>query len=317
MLKKSEKLKLGVVFLSMLVLSALPAAEETEGNAEEGAAPKEKRSSVYSVFVNVAAEDFYFPLFGLVNIARGDQRVPQFGLININGGTLRSGQMGLFNTAGRNLLGLQLGLANAAGGELRGAQMGLANFAFKGVRGVQLGLANISTKSIRGMQFGLFNYADSAEGGVPVGLLSVVRHGGYRALELSFAEALPVNLAFKIGTEKFYSSFIFSFYPDFKDLEIAFGFGAGSIIPVTRYFFINPEINNVTPLTLEQNFLSFTPLAGFNLGSHISIVAGPSLAYIYTIDDGDIRNPLFTIGKKFNDEHSLLLGVKAGVRIRF
>ncbi|MDR2072148.1 MAG: hypothetical protein LBP60_01760 [Spirochaetaceae bacterium] len=314
-----KKLKLCVILLSMTVLAVLPAAEEAAGGAEDGAEPKEKRTSVYSVFVNVVAEDFHFPLFGFVNIARGDQRFPQFGLVNVNARTLWPGQTGLINIAGKDIRGVQWGLANTAGGELLGVQLGLASIAARGVEGAQIGLVNISPKKVRGMQVGLFNYADSVAGGVPIGLLSIVREGGYRALELSFAETMPVNLAFKIGVEKFYSSFIVSFYPDFKDpgANLGFGFGIGSIIPVTNRFFINPELNSVTPLTLDQNFVSFTPLAGFKLGSHFSIVAGPSLTYMYTSNDSNSRAPVFTAGKKLNDEHSLLLGVKAGIRIQF
>jgi hypothetical protein len=329
--------------------------EGPEDGLEENAALEEgpeetageRKASVYSVFVNVIAEDFRFPLFGFVNIARGRQTFPQFGLVNWNTGAFKTLQAGLLNTAGGDTRGVQaglvntvrgtmegfqmglvntvtgdtsgirLGLVNTAGGKTRGFQMGLVNTAFREIQGVQLGLVN-ATKELNGLQFGLLNYADSADKGIPIALLSIVRKDGYRALELAFAETMPLNLAFKIGTEKFYNSLSLSYDPGITETRAAFGFGygIGSIVPVAKDFFFNPEINGTVTFEFKQNFVSLTPLAGFKLGSRFSIVAGPSLTYMYVQEDSDNAGPLFTIGKELSEGHSLLLGARAGLRFR-
>jgi hypothetical protein len=306
------------------------------------------KSSVYSVFVNVVSEDFRFPLIGFVNIAMGGHRIPQLGFVNWNTGAFTSLQMGFINTAGGDTRGVQaglvntvrgtmygfqaslvntvsgdtaaaqMGLVNTAGGKARGLQMGLANMAFREIRGAQFGLVN-GTKELRGLQFGLLNYSDSVEAGIPIGMLSIVRKGGYRALELSFAETMPLTLSFKIGTEKFYNSLSVSYDPGITEPRAAFGFGygVGSIIPVAKGFFVNPELNGISTFEFKQNFVSLTPLAGFRLGSRFSVVAGPSLTYMYVKEDSNNSGPLFTIGKEVADGHSLLLGVKAGIRVQF
>ncbi|MDR2211983.1 MAG: hypothetical protein LBO65_11055 [Spirochaetaceae bacterium] len=291
-------------------------AETTaDSEGDDGA---KKKHSIYSVFVNVVSEDFRVPLFGFVNIARGDHNLPQFGLANWNTGTFGSAQVGLLNTTGGDTRGAQTGLVNTIRGGLNGAQVGLVNTAAGQLSGAQVGLANI-TKELRGVQVGLINYADSAEKGLPMGLISIVRHGGYRALELSFAETMPLNMTFKIGLEKFYTSWGIAYDPDVDETKAAFGFiyGAGSIIPVTEEFFINPELNNTTTFELKQHFVSFSPQVGYKLGSHLSIVAGPSLSYMYVDDGSHNTNPVFTLGKELSNGHSLLFGVKAGIRLQF
>jgi hypothetical protein len=297
------QLKAFAVLVSLTVLPGLSAAEEAAlENTPEGKAGGEN-ASVYLVLVNVVSGDFRFPLIGLANIAQGGHSAPQIGLVNWNTGAFTS---------------LQAGLINAAGGDARGLQMGLANTAFGKIRGAQVGLINV-TQELKGLQFGFFNYAGSADGGISIGMLSIVQQGAYRALELSFAETMPLNLAFKIGTEKFYSSLSISYDSGIAEPRAAFGFGFGfgSIVPVAKDFFVNPELNNTVTLEFKQNFLSLTPLAGFKLGSRFSIVAGPSLTYMYVREDSGNSGPFFTIGREFAGGHSLLLGAKAGIRFRF
>jgi hypothetical protein len=170
----------------------------------------------------------------------------------------------------------------------------------------------------KGLQFGLFNYAGFADG-IPVGILSIVRQGGYRALELSFAETMPLNLTFKVGTEKFYRSLSISYDPGIPEPRAAFGFGFGfgSIIPVAGDFFVNPELNSTVTFEFRQNFLSLTPLAGFSVGPRFNIVAGPSLTYMHVRKGSNNSGPLFTAGREFAGGHSLLLGARAGIRFRF
>jgi hypothetical protein len=62
------------------------------------------------------------------------------------------------------------------------------------------------TNRLDGFQLGLLNYVDTIENGIPAGLISFVRNGGYKAVELSVTEIAPITFAFKTGVRKFYTS---------------------------------------------------------------------------------------------------------------
>jgi hypothetical protein len=272
---------------------------------------------------------------GFINTAAGDTNGVQAGLVNTTVGEITGFQMGLINTTTKDTTGFQMGLINTTAGDTKGFQMGLVNISVGKIESFQFGLVNAAqriagpqiglvngTKRLKGLQFGLFNYVDTIEEGVPIGLLSIVRHGGYLALEASFAEIMPLNLALKIGVEKFYSSISVSYNPRVEDPAVLFGFGIGfgSIIPLSKRFFINPEVNATGTLGFDTSdfFSSLSPLAGFNLGSRFSIIAGPSLTYrLIGEDSNNNTKPLFMVGKEIAQNQYLFLGVKAGMRVRF
>jgi hypothetical protein len=298
--------------------------------------------------VNIARGDHASPQIGLINWNTGAFATAQAGVINTAGGNVNGVQAGVINTAGGfkglqlgpvntaakesdgaqagvvntaagGLKGLQLGIVNTAAKESDGAQAGLVNTAAGGIKGPQIGLVN-RTKDLNGLQLGLINYADTIEKGIPVGLLSIVRHGGYYALETSFSETMPLNLAFKLGVERFYTSLNFAYEPGIEEARAAFAFGIGfgSIIPVHKSFFLNPELNALYTFELtRQYFESLSLLAGFKLGSHFSIIAGPSLTYMHVDEDSHNTRPVFMLGKEFAEDHYMLFGVKAGIRFRF
>jgi hypothetical protein len=326
----------------------------TSGLAAQEKAPD---SVFYSVALNIAPSDFRIPLMGLVNLSRGNQDLPQFGLFNWNAGSFSSLQFSMFNMALGGARGLQLGIANVSTGQAsksfqlgltnfqkgqcEGLQFGLANFRAqlsKGVqfgvlniaasnkedtKGVQAGLANISGGSLKGLQIGLFNLVNDVVSGVPVGLLSVVRHGGYYAIEASFDEAMPVNLALKIGVKKFYTSLIASYDPTIsvgREPRAAFGFGAGfgSIFSFKKTaFFINPEISYVTIIQFKQQFVNLRILGGYQFNDHFSFVIGPSFNYMHVGEDSDNTAPVFKAGSEVTAGNLLMFGLKAGVRFEF
>jgi hypothetical protein len=47
------------------------------------------------------------------------------------------------------------------------------------------------TNRLDGFQLGLLNYVDTIENGAPIGLISFVKNGGYKAVELSVNEMAP------------------------------------------------------------------------------------------------------------------------------
>jgi hypothetical protein len=284
--------------------------------------------------VNTAAGGVKGAQIGAVNTAGKESGGVQVGVVNTAAGGIRGPQIGAVNTAGMESGGIQVGLVNTAAGGIRGPQIGAINTAFRESSGVQAGVANIaagglkgpqigvfnSTRGLRGLQVGILNYADTVEKGMPLGLLSIVRHGGYYAVEMSFSETMPLNLAFKLGVEQFYTSLNAAYEPGIEEpgAAFAFGIGFGSIIPVYTFFFLNPEINAV--FTIEENrqyFEYVSLLAGFNLGSRFSVVAGPSLTHMYVEEGSRNTRPLFMAGTEIAGNHHVLFGVKVGIRSRF
>jgi hypothetical protein len=124
---------------------------------------QQNSTNLYTFFVNIVNEQFRFPLIGLVNIAEGSHSLPQVGFINWNQNDFETVQVGFINTVGGDMTGAQVGFINTAAG------------------------------SVDGLQIGFINYADSIETGIPIGFLSIVRDGGYKAIELSASEISPFN----------------------------------------------------------------------------------------------------------------------------
>ena len=278
------------------------------------------RRIVYSFFYNNVPEMVRFPLFGFINISRGEQYLPQVGFINWNHGDFSTIQAGFINTAWGDVRGLQGGFVNTAR-EITGSQIGFANTALGGGQGFQLGFVNASIQKFRGVQLGFVNYADSIDDGIPIGFISIVRHGGYRAIEYGFSEFYPAALGFKLGVEKFYTSIFCAYNPNDKNFSnnFAWGLGFGSIIPLGSAFYLNPEITSISPISMkeEAQFNTFVPYLGFNITRHFSVCAGPSVTWVHC-KDGDETEPLFSIKSfEINDRHTIVLGARAALRFRF
>ena len=271
--------------------------------------------NLYTFFVNVVNERFHFPLIGFVNIAGGSHNLPQIGFVNWNQDDLTGLQLGFINTVGGNIAGLQMGFINTTVHSFTGFQLGFVNTASDGVDGAQISFINV-TKHLNGLQLGFINYVDSIEQGIPVGFLSIVREGGYRAVESGISELSPFNVSFKIGIEQFYTSFSVSYNPfgDGIREQVMLGGGFGTIIRLNESFFINTEITSNNAVTGSyQQYLNFVPYIGYNITSNLSIVAGPSIAWHYA--DKDLIPIFYNIGQySINDDNKLYFGAKAAVR---
>jgi hypothetical protein len=199
----------------------------------------ENSLNVYTFFVNIVNESFHFPLIGFVNIAAGSHNSPQIGFINWNQNNFTGLQAGFVNTVGGDFNGLQMGFVNTTVKSLNGVQLGFVNTAINGFDGTQISFVNIA-KKINGFQFGFINYAESVENGIPLGFISIVRNGGYKALELGISELAPLNLSFKIGIDRLYTTINISYNPKETDIQeaIYIGYGLGSIIPINNYLFV-------------------------------------------------------------------------------
>jgi hypothetical protein len=131
----------------------------------------------------------------------------------------------------------------------------------------------------------------------------------------------PFDISFKIGVERFYTSFIVSYNPFKDDIldQIMWGAGFGTIVHLGKTFFLTPELTNTTLNKVDEsfhNYVSLIPYFGYNLISNLSIVAGPSLVWAY--NNKSVIPPFFSIIEyPINDNNKLYLGARIGVRFRW
>ncbi|MDR0733752.1 MAG: hypothetical protein LBF08_06815 [Dysgonamonadaceae bacterium] len=306
-------------------------------------------TNLYTFFGNIVHEQFRFPLIGFVNIAGGNHNSPQTGFFNWNQNNFGTLQLSFVNTVGGDMAGFQMGFVNTVAGGMGGFQTGFINTVAKSFNGVQLGFVNTAvgkevkglqlglinttvnkfagaqisfvniTKKINGLQFGFINYADSIEKGIPIGFLSIVRNGGYKAIEIGVSEISPFNLSFKIGVERFYTSFIVAYNPFREGIreQVIWGAGFGTIIQLGNTFYLNPEIASYNGINENfQNYVSVIPYFGYNIIPNLSIVAGPSL--VWTYNDKNIEKPFYKIIEhSINNKNKLYLGARMGIRFRW
>jgi hypothetical protein len=209
------------------------------------------------------------------------------GAIN-NGYSLQGGQFaGFLNVSGGNSRGVQsAGFLNVTK-NIQGAQLaGFMNIA-DNVKGVQVAGFLNRAKFVKGSQIGIINVADTLTG-VPIGLFSYVKKGGYRRLELFYADDFEANAIYKIGVHKYYNFLGLSAQLDGKK-RWAYGAGFGAEWKPARRFHINTDIASYYVVedsyenfpdglfdNYEVNLLNkFRLLATVQLTKRLAIFGGP------------------------------------------
>ncbi|MCL2206391.1 MAG: hypothetical protein FWB82_07745 [Treponema sp.] len=325
------KIAFAVVIMGVFVFGNVQAREDGQSGGEGSST-----AIVYTFFLNIAVEPFMFPLIGFVNIHRGNHTLPQIGFVNWNTGNFSTQQLGFVNTIGGDLNGAQAGFVNTAAGNTSGAQIGFVNTgaSFSGAqvgfvntavresRGLQLGFVNTAAEALSGTQIGFINFVDNIEDGIPIGFISIVRRGGFMAVEYSFSEFSIFNVGLKSGVERFYTTVFVSYnaVDEFATRHFALGVGIGTLIPITDLFFLSPELNNMSAFINGDNrqYLSFVPYFGFNLNNRFSIAIAPSVTWARGNDDSPLQSPSFSIAEHTIDRrNSIVFGARAALRFRF
>ncbi len=238
-----------------------------------------RNSFSFNALIGYNAGVSEFELGGFANLNRGDvEKVQIGGFFNAVAGKVKGVQIaGFFNAVRDSVSGVQLGgFLNVnrrhtsgvqAGGYLnicaegiKGAQVsglmninlrqtigfqvaGLINVALGRMEAVQVaGLINVAGKSKQGWQVGLFNYADSSQNLKQVGLVNIVRHGGYKNLELSMNEQLFMNFIIRSGTPYFYTLAQIGIRPYPAKPFWQYGYGVGCRIFQKRKWEMNTEV---------------------------------------------------------------------------
>ena len=286
-------------------------------SAQTDSVKTEREYVFYSFFVNVVPDGFNLPLIGFVNIAKGNYSGVEIGFVNANGKDLNGAQIGFVNTVIGKTNGSQVGFVNTSVDSVQSAQIGFVNLVGQQMDGGQVGFVN-ATKSLRGIQLGFVNYADTLESGVPIGFISIVRKGGYQALELSLNELYPYNVSFKTGVTHLYSSIEGSFNPNF-DNRFAFGLGLGSIIPLSSSLYFNPEVISQSNFSSDnEQTLRLSASVAYDITPKLQVLGGPDITWQYNIEDGNLNDPYFSFHtKNQSGNNRLIFGAKVAVRYNF
>lgn len=267
-------------------------------------------------FINTVAKNCTGSQIGFVNTTVKKMKGAQIGFVNTTLGDFLGSQIGFVNTSAKKSDNIQIGFVNTCGDSLRGAQIGFVNTSLKRTVAPQIGFVNMA-KSLKGTQIGFVNFVDSIESGVPLGFLSIVRKGGYHAIELSVNEMYPLNLSYKIGIPELYTSFVISYNPK-ETKNVAIGAGLGSIIPLGKRLCFNPEFSSQTLFFDNfQQYTNFGANIGFKLNEHVMVSAGPSLTYQYNYNSNSYNEPLFSFSDSNWRNGNFITGARAAVRYKF
>ncbi|MDR3188415.1 MAG: STN domain-containing protein [Prevotellaceae bacterium] len=260
-------------------------------------------------------------LAGVANLSLGSVTGTQLaGMANLAGkGTAKAQLTGMANVAQRANL-QAAGIANAAQHSAKVQLAGIANVA--DTSRCQVGLLNAARRA--GVQVGLVNICDTSDG-IMVGLVNVARRGGLYELEVSVALANQLNLAYRIGTKKFYTFAELSYQWD-ERLWLTGG-GVGAQIALPKGWALNVEGLSQSVLSGRSwkndglNMLAQTRVAGSKqLAKHFAVFAGPTFSVYYTKPNksGSIDLPVPYHLFRVNNSHiaaKAWVGFSVGVRI--
>jgi hypothetical protein len=274
----------------------------------------ENKTIIYSMIVNIVPDQFNFPLVGFVNLAYDSHNSAHIGFINVNEKDFTGAQISFVNTVGGGVKGAQIGFVNMCEDPLTGLKLSFVNTAGKHTDSAQIGFVN-NTKVLKGLQLGFVNYTDTIEKGIQLGFLSIVKKGGYRAFKISVTEMYHVNLSFKIGVKKLYSSFTASYNSDWGNIFAA-GIGLGSIMPFNKSLYFNPELSSQSAIIKnDQQIFYLTTSLGYYIKPKIQFTIGPSVVWNYAQYPDDLNKPFFSIYTyDIDNSNKLILGLRAALR---
>jgi hypothetical protein len=148
-------------------------------------------------------------------------------------------------------------------------------------------------RSVHGVQLaGVVNIADSVDG-ISIAPFNLVRHG-YHRLEVTNSETWPVSATLKLGGSSAFYTFVTGAYDDFGSgpRRWALGYGFGTEAWPRRRFslaldavamHVNEEQRGWTDaLNLHNQVRLLLGFAPFKAGSHLRIVAGPTVSVLVT-----------------------------------
>ena len=256
----------------------------------------------------------------------------QIGFLNTTGNKVQGIQVGFTNILGNKFEGFQTGFVNVLGNEFNGGQVGFVNVIGNKINGVQIGFVNIDGNAVTGLQVGFLNklyhlsgvqvgfinLVDTVSTGIPIGFFTLVKHGGFQAIELGTSTMYPFNISYKTGVKQFYTTIMASYgFDSFHPMAVGAGFG--TFIPFNSTLSFNPELISQTTLFHSWNQLTSMNLnLNYDFSSHFSVVGGPSIVWNHIYQNTPFIESVYSIYYNQLDSYNkLLIGLNASIRYRF
>ena len=204
------------------------------------------------------------------------------GAIGLLGGDSDGAQVsGAYNHASGNYSGVQVsGGANVVRKDFLGGQIsGGVNIGKNRVRGFQLAPVNVARR-LHGTQLGIINIADSSSG-LSLGLINIVRKSTSN-ISIYASDIVPVNVAWKMGTHKFYSILMAGATTGDQNRSYTFGAGFGvEFFPFKKFGFFT-EIMNQNIYTSDwyriPSLYRFQTAVTYKLNKRFLLFAGPAFS---------------------------------------
>ncbi|MCF0039959.1 STN and carboxypeptidase regulatory-like domain-containing protein [Dyadobacter fanqingshengii] len=193
---------------------------------------------------------------------------------------------GAYSHTSGNFSGLQIaGGLNVVQKDFSGGQIsGGINVVQGKVRGFQFGVWN-AARRLSGTQLGVINVADSSSG-LSLGLINIIRKSTSN-ISVYANEITPVNVAWKMGTHKFYSILMAGTTTGGQNKVLTFGAGIGKeFFPFKKFGFFTEILNQNIYTTSWENMpfiYRFQTAVTYKLNKRLMLFAGPS----FTIYDSD------------------------------
>ncbi|MCF0060330.1 carboxypeptidase-like regulatory domain-containing protein [Dyadobacter chenwenxiniae] len=204
------------------------------------------------------------------------------GAIGLLGGDSDGAQVsGAYNHASGNYNGVQVsGGANVVRKDFSGGQIsGGVNIGKSGVRGFQLAPVNVARR-LHGTQLGIINIADSSSG-LSLGLINIIRKSTSN-ISIYASDIVPANVAWKMGTHRFYSILMAGATTGGPNRTYTFGAGFGfEFFPFRKFGFFT-EIMNQNIYTSDwyriPSLYRFQTAITYKLNKRFLLFAGPAFS---------------------------------------
>ncbi|PLK44592.1 STN and carboxypeptidase regulatory-like domain-containing protein [Emticicia sp. TH156] len=284
--------------------------------------------------VNVVGQSAYgVQGAGFANVVlRNFSGVQGSGFVNFVGNNTRNSVQaaGFANAIVKSGSGVQAaGFVNLVGGSFKGVQAsGFLNQVSDVFSGVQAGILNMAYRVDNGLQVGVMNVAEESNS-IPVGLISFVKRGGYKRLELSTDEVSPGNLTFKTGVRRLYNIFTVGYGFDQPGKPVlSLGYGLGTAWKLNKTLWLNFDVisshlQNDVEEWETNNLLRGSLGLEVHLSPRIALFAAPTINFHATqqpeVNLGNMSRFKFyeKQGRYFGERVNLAswMGYQAGIRI--
>lgn len=122
-----------------------------------------------------------------------------------------------------------------------------------------------------------------------------------------------------MGVKKIYTSFVASYSPNTNN-NLALGIGLGSILPISKFTYLNPEVLTQSEFISDEynQLYSIALNTGFRIADKIHLSIGPSLVWNNVSKKENLSKEFFSFKKwEVNERNNLFLGAMFAINYVF